>query len=690
MRYTLNEYYPHVNSTLTRAEVYSDNITAANLLADHMQNGAVELAVSECISKHALNLPMPDELMQALDSKIGAANKRVIITGIDAYLLLLNKENIDVFMVALHKRIDAGKLNAAFLMGGNYFDRSVFSNEKYEDALGVVYIGDIQQPHTQLTVSVIPEKWIRSDRNSTSWNVLLKNFGKFEPPSGNYMLVLDNYSNKQPGLSDIVIQYLDVSHVAKKFFDIDENLPPSVLETLVGQCKDSNTTPIELIKAKFGQNNTNIRLTVKHLLELRDDKIWPAYVWYLAKSIDSNSYLAKSLLTDVTSNNFLQFYVSDTAITLLTDPNAIRYANERAIALKEIGGTGDSLIIEFISRIKHFPSESVACWLNCGTEAEHIEIIRRVGESDLTIGLPQIWHDLYPLLADYLSDSYDYGNSELTAYFRDYRRLKITDCISEDVVNRVSSLVLPSTIVPRDVVLQDLSADENVALLVVDGMGAEYLPLILGMAKRKALNVESATVAAAKLPTSTEFNRIKWVQSKRLDPIHEIDTIAHNGAAKHESCSPSRNIEASLRVFERVINCVASGLTQFKRVIVTADHGSSRLAMLAYAKGLSRTLQWDSEQPDDWRYSVAQPNTTRQPGLESSYDVDTGKTYWIVRDYNRLPKQGPKRNEIHGGGSLEERLVPVVVFSKAKVENQLQQRGKPMVEQLVERMDFDI
>jgi len=66
------------------------------------------------------------------------------------------------------------------------------------------------------------------------------------------------------------------------------------------------------------------------------------------------------------------------------------------------------------------------------------------------------------------------------------------------------------------------------------------------------------------------------------------------------------------------------------------------------------------------------------------------KRYWVVRDYNHLPKKGPKLNELHGGGSLEERLVPVVVFSKAKVENQPQQRGKQLVEQLVERMDFDI
>lgn len=688
MAYTLNDYCQHADSTATRAEIYSDNNTAAKLLVYHKQSGAVELAVSECISKSAFRLPMPDALMQTLDTKIAVANKRVIITGIDGYLALLSKENIRVFMVALHHRIDDGKLNAVFLVSDNNFDESAFSNEKYENALDIVHIGDTGRYLAQLTVSVVPEKWVHGGNNPTSWNALLKTLGQFEP-SGDYTLVLGNYLSKQPGLSDNVLQFLDVAHIAKKFYDIGEDLPKSVLETLVEKCKDNNARPIEVIKSQFGLDNANRRLAVKRLLELRDDTMWPAYVWFLKKSINGDSYLAKVILTDVTLDNVLRSYVCDTAITLLADANAIRYATERAAAVKEIGGTGDSLIIEFISKTKNCPSETVACWLNCGTEAERIEIIRRVGESDLTVGLPQIWHNLCPLLADYLSDRYDYGNSELTAYFRDYRRLKITDCISEDFVKRASSLILPSTIVSRDVALQELSADENVALLVVDGMGAEYFPLILAMAKRKALNVESATVASVKLPTSTEFNHIEWVPARRLDPIHEVDTIAHNGAATHESCTPSRNIEASLRVCERVINSVASGLTQFERVVVTADHGSSRLAVLAHRNGFSATLPWDGE-PQDWRYVVAPPNATRLPELESYYDVDTSKTYWVVRDYNRLPKKGPKLNELHGGASLEERLVPIVVFSKAKVENQPQQLGEQMVEQLVEKIDFDI
>jgi hypothetical protein len=70
-------------------------------------------------------------------------------------------------------------------------------------------------------------------------------------------------------------------------------------------------------------------------------------------------------------------------------------------------------------------------------------------------------------------------------------------------------------------------------------------------------------------------------------------------------------------------------------------------------------------------------------------DTLDGK-YWVVRGYNRLPKSGGKKNELHGGATLEERLVPVIVFKKGAVlESQTVQPIKS-VEQLVEKDDFDL
>jgi hypothetical protein len=100
-------------------------------------------------------------------------------------------------------------------------------------------------------------------------------------------------------------------------------------------------------------------------------------------------------------------------------------------------------------------------------------------------------------------------------------------------------------------------------------------------------------------------------------------------------------------------------------------------------------LPWDG-QPLDWRYSLAPSGVTRPLEFEHQYHSDSGKTYWIVRGYNRLPKSGGKINELHGGASLEEWLVPIIVFTKSAAAEKSKQPGKKRIEQIVDRMGFDI
>lgn len=685
--YTLNEYYPYADSTATRAEVYSDNITAANLLAYHKQKEAVEVSVWECIDADTPNLPMPNAVMNILDKKIRDINKRVIITGVDAYLSLLSEQNIKAFMVAFHSRIDEGKLNAAFMISNTRFDGAKFSNPKFENSLLVVHISGNGQYLAQPTFTVVSDKWVRSENNPTNWNALLKLLGQYEP-TGSYTLVLSNYTNKQAGLSDSVTQLANIAEIADRYYGINVKLPQNAVEILVEKCKERKCSTLEYLKAQFGENNINTRLAMKRLLELHSDELWSAYVWFLQKTVNGGSYLSQVLVADLNKDNLLRKYVSETAINLLNDPDAAYFASERAEAIKEVGTVADSLIIEFIDVIKERSNEDVACWLNCGTVAEHVEIIHRVSKSDLTVGLPQLWNGKYPLLEDYLSDKYDYNSENLTDYFRSYRRFKVANIVSEAFVRQAFDSVLPTPFASRDSVLQELSSDNGSALLIVDGMGAEYYPLILSMSQRRGMNIEYAAIAAVKLPSSTEFNKLHWDASKILKPeIHEVDNISHNGAAKYENCSCERNMAATLDVFETIFNRIANGLTNYERIVVTADHGSSRLAVIAHNNGLDKTLTWNGD-PQDWRYSIAPPNTERPPEFESYYDVERNTTYWIVRGYNRLPKQGGKLS-VHGGATLEERLVPVIVFSKMKTEIEPMPLNKQIVEQLIEK-DLDI
>jgi len=277
----------------------------------------------------------------------------------------------------------------------------------------------------------------------------------------------------------------------------------------------------------------------------------------------------------------------------------------------------------------------------------------------------------------------DYGTRDLTDYFMEYRQLKITNTVTDAFVKKAYEFVLPTSFPTRESLLSELRT-ENTALLVVDGMGAEYFPLLLAMARRHNMSIESSAVASVNLPTMTEFNHIQWEVTRSLNEVRGSDTTAHDGAERHEKNPPERNIEKALQTFDEVFNRIADGFSRFPRVVVTADHGTSRLAVIAHNENKGTTLPWDG-QPDDWRYSVAPTEATRPPELEQQYHPESGKTYWVVRGYNRLPKKGGKCNELHGGASIEERLVPVVVFTKKESAIPPKQLDKNSTEKLVDK-----
>jgi len=480
---------------------------------------------------------------------------------------------------------------------------------------------------------------------------------------------------------------LDIGQIAEYFYGISEEMMPDTLQSLLEKAIQKSELPEAYLETEFGKGNIDIRYALSRLLVLPTDKMWPSYIWFLKKKLPVNTYMGIVLDTNPRRDNLLRKYVVDTAVSLADKLDVKHYAEERAYAIKQLSSVPESLIVEFIGQTQDF--SSVVEFLNCGTNAEMRELVRRASALDLVTGLPDVFRRLCPILGEYLTEC-DYGEKDLTAYFKEYRRFKVRNAIDEDFVKKAFDLVLPITFPNRDAVLLELSTDSDMALLVVDGMGAEYYPLLLAMAKRYSMNIDSCSVVSVKLPTSTEFNPVKWAADKTLEEVKDIDNIAHNGAAKHEHCPPERNLAAALRVFEsEILPRITEGLTKFSRVVLTSDHGSSRLAVIAHNSGFGTTLPWKGI-PLDWRYAVAPQGESRPPELDSRYSEADSMTYWVVRGYNRLPKQGGKLNELHGGASLEERLVPVIVFSRVNSAKEPIQLGKKATEQLIDKMGFDI
>ena len=158
------------------------------------------------------------------------------------------------------------------------------------------------------------------------------------------------------------------------------------------------------------------------------------------------------------------------------------------------------------------------------------------------------------------------------------------------------------------------------------------------------------------------------------------------GYSAHEKCAYSDNLAEIFRTFRMdIIPRIQAALKANKRVLVTADHGSSCLAVLAHKNKMNRTLPWNGT-PDDWRYAALEREIETPEGMISEYHASDKKTYYIVKGYNRLPKEGGKEYALHGGATLEEMLVPCVVFTNDTVATS----DDEPVDQLVENEDFDI
>ena len=237
--------------------------------------------------------------------------------------------------------------------------------------------------------------------------------------------------------------------------------------------------------------------------------------------------------------------------------------------------------------------------------------------------------------------------------------------------------------------VQRCASDNECALLVVDAMGAEWIPMLAVLARQRNIGVDSIAVGEACLPTTTRFNKIHWPDvARQLPDIKRFDNIVHNGVEAHETRRAEENLAAALNVIDNeVLPRVAEGLTQFERVLVTADHGSSRLSLLAWQSKLARTLTCeDNAEISDWRYREPAVQGGCPPELEEPLDGE----HWVVRGYNRLPKKGGGQGfEMHGGATLEERLVPVVIFSRTgDFVPKTKAGGKRL--QIVEKDDFDL
>ena len=329
----------------------------------------------------------------------------------------------------------------------------------------------------------------------------------------------------------------------------------------------------------------------------------------------------------------------------------------------------------FYNALDKVPSfEDRLKYLSAKDSRERIYILHLVGEwlrtdKEAVLQCPRL-KEIYPTLLAYLSDNYDDDN--LNLYFGKYKMHKLSNTLpsSEDMYFEG---IDPEDYEFRYPVLSNENNNQTI-ILWIDAFGAEWVPLLKWALTTNNNNETNFTVqiVQANLPSETCFNE-QWNQMnvpyKKYD---KLDKLAHKGVIDDKDYYAC--VEEQLRFVYELVSTINTFLQTYQRVIITGDHGTSRLAARFFHVNAGKPIPNHASAGSHGRYC----QTKEKPDHISTNQkvVQLSDTYYIIySNYDHYTKSGfaagandddPIYGEIHGGASPEEMLVPVFTINSTK------------------------
>lgn len=311
-------------------------------------------------------------------------------------------------------------------------------------------------------------------------------------------------------------------------------------------------------------------------------------------------------------------------------------------------------------------------FLSGSTKEERIYVLRMVGQwlkQDANqVRTSKELQTMYPLLWAYLSALPDSVEPIYDEYIADYKAHKLANTLpeSDEVFFRG---IEPDTLPYRYAVLNQNIKDSTI-ILWIDAMGFEYLSLLLYVLNtNKNGRLLSSELVQASLPTETKYNE-QWKQmSVNFKKLDKLDKLAHKGVVDEPDYYTC--VEEQLMFFNKVSDTISELLNSYHRVIITSDHGTSRLAARFFHTRNGLSAPKNAKILSHGRYCSVEniPEITYETIKEAS---DAAGTHYLVfGSYDHFTiggfaAGGDENNaiygEVHGGATPEEMIVPVVVF----------------------------
>lgn len=356
------------------------------------------------------------------------------------------------------------------------------------------------------------------------------------------------------------------------------------------------------------------------------------------------------------------------AVFSLTKP----FDAQLAERLKAIGVLNLHFEDGYFAKLDKVSAESRFAYLTSKTAEERTYAVKTISEllrkgGELT-AIAALLRQSYHALAEYIAPT-QIKEDGTTSYFEWYRKSKLINRVPETVAPLIDLDCIDS----RNKIIR---SNESGYPLWIDGLGAEWLPLMIAEIKRLSIATEVIyKTARSILPSETEFNHQWSIKDEKWD---RLDKLNHNGMPDDKdyySCV-AQQIEYICEIARRV----GELLLDHNCIVVTGDHGSSRLAALMFhsSENYYITPFKGSKVRSFGRFCELPFDSDVQ--ITNSMEIITAKRDGqdvkcaVIKTYEHFKQSGNAAGgnsddnavvgEVHGGMTPEECLVPVVIVKR--------------------------
>lgn len=390
---------------------------------------------------------------------------------------------------------------------------------------------------------------------------------------------------------------------------------------------------------------------------------WLFWLWYKLNNTSEHSYISYAISL---SNNFKDIPLQiEIAIMNKNAPqiskNEWLIQRSKALLMLNIRKRSSKFWNQFESIQDIWQKLRLLTAQTFEEKVKIVEVVSEVLKSGEGISsLTPLLNEKYAELYDYLNPQYKFEYKELNAYFDYYKLLKIKNIFDADIQTlneRCDLEIIPA----RGNLLTSIKAKEDAYFLWIDGMGLEWVDLIIKKIESKCANIEyKIQVAGAKNPTITSHNNAWDSMDAPFEKYDKLDSKSHI-KDKSEINSYFEVFVQQLDIMNEIADKIASLLQSHNTLVITSDHGLSRMAALAFHE-----LRAVEPPP-----KAIVENLGRYCILENDRNLDISRTYHddnylLFKSHNHFTSSGNAPGEIHGGMTPEEFLVPIIMIKNKK------------------------